>query len=67
MKKLELSTEIFTWKHIQAAREAYNGYASIMVLPGKQKWILVFTHCKNDESQTVREFENYLIGLENSL
>ena len=44
------------------AVDAYRNLAKIQIL---RKRKIVFWNCKYDEERTVREFENYLIGLEN--
>lgn len=66
MTRLKINNEIFSAATISIAREAYSDLANIAVFSGKKNTELVFTHCRYDEERTVKEFENYLIGLENS-
>jgi hypothetical protein len=47
--------------------EAYKGYAVMTVNYQKEYAALTFWKCKYDEDQTTKEFENYMIGIENSL
>ncbi len=65
MKKLVLKQEIFSLKNIKEAQEAYKKIANIMVVEKQGSVVIRFLHCKYDEDRTVKEFENYLIGLEN--
>ena len=48
------------------AIDAYKELAKITLLHGKRNAEIIITHCKYDEEQTAKEFENYLICLENS-
>ena len=65
MVKLLLSTEIYSEKSIKETCDAYKDFAKIKV---KRKSIyieLIFNSCKYDPNVTVKEFENYLINIEN--
>ena len=65
MKELQLRKEIYSAQSVLDAVATYSGYARISVIE-EAKYIQVsFTDCKYDETRTVKEFENYLIGLEN--
>ena len=66
MKRLKLNNDIFSLKSIGIAKEAYSELATIAVIQGRRNTELIFTNCKYGEDLTVKEFENYLIGLENS-
>lgn len=66
MKRLKLKNEIFSLKSINMAKEAYAKLASIAIIQGRRNTELIFTNCRYGEDRTVKEFENYLIGLENS-
>ena len=44
---------------------AYTDYAKMTLLENDRTWTLDFDECKYDEMRTIKEFENYLIGLEN--
>ena len=65
MKKLQLSKEIYSKQSVSNAIAAYSGYARITVFEKRNCLQLTFRNCKYDESRTVKEFENYLISLEN--
>ena len=65
MKELQIRKEIYSAQSVLDAVAAYSGYARISVIE-EAKYIQVsFTDCKYDEIRTVKEYENYLIGLEN--
>jgi hypothetical protein len=66
MIKLELNRDIYSTKNVNAAREAYRGIAKIVVKEKKGYIRVLFVSCKYGKERTVKEFENYLIGLENS-
>jgi hypothetical protein len=66
MIKLELNRDIYSRKNVDAAREAYKEIARIMVKEKRSYIRVLFVSCKYEEGRTVKEFENYLIGLENS-
>lgn len=66
MIKLELNREIYSRENVDAAREAYREIAKISVKEKKDYIRVFFLNCKYGEERTVKEFENYLIGIENS-
>ena len=66
MKILKLNREIYFIQNIQEALLAYKDYADINIKESATIVELSFKKCLYDENMTVREFENYLIGLENS-
>jgi hypothetical protein len=66
MTKLELNRDIYTRKNVDAAREAYKKIARIIIKEKKNCISVLFMGCKYGAERTVKEFENYLIGLENS-
>lgn len=66
MIKLRLNHEIYSEKCVNMAIDAYKELAKITLLHGKRNAEIIITHCKYDEEQTAKEFENYLICLENS-
>lgn len=66
MIRLRLNTDIYSLENISKAAKAYKHLAKIKVSGKKEDAKIVFRNCKYDEERTVREFENYLIGLENS-
>lgn len=66
MKKIKISREVFSDTTIDQALYDYKEIAKT-TLKRKDKFsIITFWYCKYDENRTIKEFENYLIGLENS-
>ena len=66
MKKIRLNRSIYSDKAINSALTAYNNLAIFSVDLDREYATVTFIKCKYDEAQTVKEFENYLIGAENS-
>lgn len=66
MITLSLNKELFSLDNIKEAESVYKGFAKISIIPEDRYYVVRFKHCKYDEERTVKEFENYLIGLENS-
>lgn len=66
MITIKLSSEIFSYQKINSTINIYSGYADIVIEYEDNYWVVSFTNCKYDEELTIRAFENYLIGLENS-
>lgn len=62
---MRLSKEIFSELNLQRAIRAYKGYADIEITEVPDAWMLDFKNCRYGAERTEREFENYLIGLEN--
>lgn len=67
MKKIQINRSVYSDDAIQKTMEAYKGYAVMTVNYQKEYAALTFWKCKYDEDQTTKEFENYMIGIENSL
>ena len=65
MTKLELCADIYSKENIEYVIRIYGDYARINLISKDDKYILEFRKCRYDEKTTVREFENYLIGMEN--
>lgn len=63
--KLYLNKDLYGKKSIQEAKKAYEGLADIRLEQTENYWICVFARCAYGEERTMREFENYLIGLSN--
>lgn len=63
---LKLSKDIYSPEVVQTALHDYEGLASIAMSEDQNCRILNFSDCPYGEQRTVREFENYLIGLENT-
>lgn len=66
MINLELSADVYSENSIKQTIAVYKNYAVIKLKKKRNKWILKFSKCRYDEQLTVKEFENYLIGTENS-
>lgn len=66
MKKLRINRSIYSDESIAITLKAYQGYAVATVKYKKDYAIVTFWKCKYDEEQTIKEFENYMIGVENS-
>ena len=66
MITLPLNSQIYTLDNIEIAKAAYVDITNVDILKRNNYWVLQFTSCKYDENATVKAFENYLIGLENS-
>ncbi|MGF0019899.1 HxsD-like protein [Sporofaciens sp. SGI.106] len=66
MITLQLNSEIFSEKNIKYTQKVYSRLAKIRIEFSSNYWILQFSDCIYEERLTIKEFENYLIGLENS-
>ena len=66
MKELKLSKAIYSIQGIKETIGAYSGYATMEIHNRGAHWGVMFSACKYDEKLTVKEFENYLIGMENN-
>ncbi len=66
MKTLILNKEIYSYSSILKAKSIYSDCAKIHVFTNRDNWLLIFSNCCYNPEQTIREFENYLIGLENA-
>lgn len=66
MKKIQINSEIFSEKTVKQALDDYKRIAKTSMKNKGEYYIVTFWKCKFDEEQTISEFENYMIGLENS-
>lgn len=66
MMNLSLKKEIYNYSRVLEATHAYVGIADIEIEEQNEYWKLIFDKCKYDERCTIKEFENYLIGVENT-
>lgn len=66
MKKVKINRDIYSDRAIQFAMSAYKSYAVMTINYKKDYAVITFWKCKYDEAQTIKEFENYMIGAENS-
>ena len=65
MKKLLLRKDIYSSESIKKAIGSYAGLAEFGIFDAGDYIGVLFNNCKYDEQRTVKEFENYLIGMEN--
>ena len=66
MKRITVNLEIYSDETIRKAIQAYCALAKMSIKHRKEQVTITFWHCKYDEDRTAKEFENYLIGIENS-
>lgn len=66
MRKLKINRAVYSDEAIKTAMQAYQRIAVITAQIKGDYAVLTFWKCKYDKEQTVKEFENYLIGIENS-
>ena len=66
MKKLRINRSIYSDDTIEKTLLVYKNYAVTTVHYKRDYAIITFWKCKYDEDQTMKEFENYMIGVENS-
>ena len=62
---LHLNKGLFSRSNINEAMDAFKKYALLRIEEDDRYWILNFNKCLYDAGITVKEFENYLIALEN--
>lgn len=65
MSNLKLNLEIYSVQSISKACDAYKDYARIDVVRDEKFVEFKFNECKYDQELTIKEFENYLINVEN--
>lgn len=66
MIRLKLRNDIYREKSIKKVIAVYKTLADIVIESQKDGYMMIcFTNCMYDEKLTVKEFENYLIGVEN--
>lgn len=66
MKKVKINRNIYSEHTIEKAMEIYKNHAVTTLRYKGDYATITFWKCKYDEDQTIKEFENYMIGLENS-
>ena len=66
MKTVPISTDIFSPAAIEQTMDAYSRVAKTAVRYDSSYAFVTFESCLHDEVLTVKEFVNYLIGVENS-
>lgn len=66
MTKLKLRSDVYTEESIKKVIAVYKTLAEIVIEGQKDGYIRIcFINCIYDEKLTIKEFENYLIGVEN--
>jgi len=66
MTKLKLRSDVYTEGSIKKVIAVYKTLADIVIEGQKDGYMMIcFTNCIYDEKLTIKEFENYLIGVEN--
>ena len=66
MKKLKVNRTIYSDESIQETMRVYRNLADMTVKYKEDYATVTFWKCVLNEEQTVKEFENYMIGVENS-
>lgn len=66
MKEIRINREIYSDNAIKSTMAAYKNHAVTTVQYKCDYAVVTFWKCKYDEEQTIKEFENYMIGVENS-
>ena len=66
MKKVKINRSVYSDGAIEKTRMVYKKYAMTTVRYKHNYAIITFWKCKYDVEQTIKEFENYMIGVENS-
>ena len=65
MNKLELKTDVYNIENIEKACVAYKDYVKITIKMKNNRIALTFSKCQYNADITIKEFENYLINVEN--
>ena len=66
MKELLLKKEIYSSASINQTISAYADFAEFVISDNGDYRCIRFNNCRYDEQRTIKEFENYLIGMENA-
>ena len=66
MNTLELNKAVYSKDRIKQTILAYEPLVNIDMQEKSAYWVLSFTDCRYSVENTIREFENYLICLENT-
>lgn len=66
MNRLYLSKDVYSEDSVKKTCLVYSGYAQIKLKQKNSHIELSFDRCKYDPDLTMKEFENYLINVENS-
>lgn len=63
MNRLFLNKSIYDKKYILIAIQDYCRISKIKIEEQQEYYICIFEHCIYDTIMTIKEFENYLIGI----
>lgn len=66
MKRIRINRSVYSDQAIEKTMLIYKNYAVTTVQYKRDYAIVTFWKCKYDEDQTIKEFENYMIGVENA-
>lgn len=66
MKKIKINRSVYSDDTIEKTMMVYKNHAVTTVQYKCDYAIVTFWKCKYGEEQTIKEFENYMIGVENS-
>lgn len=66
MKRVQINRSVYSDETVKATMKIYQNYAVTTVKIKGDCAVLTFWKCKYDEEQTIKEFENYMIEIENS-
>ena len=65
MNELVICKELYNFISLQKTVAAYKGFATIDIIEEDSVWSIRFVKCKYGTERTMKEFENYLIGVVN--
>lgn len=66
MRKLKINRSIYSDEAVETTMQAYRHLAMITAKIKDDSIVLTFWKCKYGDERTTKEFENYLIGVQNS-
>lgn len=61
MITLKLNKELYSYENLRYCCKDYSKLAKIEIECDLQYWVLNFWDCRYDETETIKEYENYLI------
>lgn len=67
MKTIKFNRCVYSDETIKQSMNAFCNHVKTKVKFESNYAIMFFSNFKYDENQTIKEFENYMIGVENSL
>ncbi len=65
MNELKLSKEIYNYSLVKIAAKEFDGISNIVINDEQDYLRCVFSECVYDVETTLKEFENYVIDLNN--